>query len=676
MRSILSRFVAVALAVCSLSACALVGGRGSRTTREVDAAIARGDTNRAIDVLAHESDASPEEFAMLGALYRSRNTIRDRLRSKEALEEGLRQYPDDPTLLVELGKTLFRQSFYPDARRCFNKALTIDYGNCEAHYYLGLDWFRRWKHVQVYTDYLESSLVHFEHVTTCDPQNRDAYFKLAFGWYVLQDTSSAIATCRSMLKAHDDASEAHLLIAAIAFDAGKYLAAWQSIENAFAFLGEEECDEYLNISHLLADDDRTAYESMLKIERRDFERVFWVELDPDLTTELNERKVEHICRMFLADAYYRNDRPFFRGWDTARGKALVKFGRPVAVNTTLSGPSLAGRMELWTYGSGMTFFFRDEYLNGNYMVPMGERYEYVAQALQLDPPRTSYDSPYWTIPGTMDVYSFKNAASSDVYVVLGINVETLKDFVDLSDTGYFLTRTAFFDHDWRPYSYEADTLSGAPIRELSMRGERWFQMVNYYDMPFDYHRVAFCLEDQLASIQTRLRNETSTVEYLSDSLMLSDVLLCEAPPEYRWQQGIIRRAGREYYPNVSREYAAGDKLQMYFEVYNLAARDRRSRYQITYSIHRAPDPPGGTLTKIGRGLKRVAGILTTPEPVISQTIDRSAAGHEAWESLAIDIEALGPDNYVLTVAVRDMLTDEETVRSARFTCVEAPAAGP
>ena len=69
------------------------------------------------------------------------------------------------------------------------------------------------------------------------------------------------------------------------------------------------------------------------------------------------------------------------------------------------------------------------------------------------------------------------------------------------------------------------------------------------------------------------------------------------------------------------------------------------------------------------------GFRKAPEPVISQTLQRSGNHHDARERLAVDINALESDEYILEVIVRD-LASGETARTRRvFSKTTAAAAG-
>ncbi len=665
-------FSVAALAATLLAACAHGGDLDSRL-RRADAAVARGDTARAIQLLTgpvHSDGATPVLYARVGRLYCSRNTIVDRLRAQTILEEGLRRFPDDIGILMELGKTYYLQTFHPDAERCFKRVLAMDAGHCDAHYYLGRNWFRKWRHIQVYSEYLASAREHFRRTTQCDRDNRDALYKFAFSCYVLGDSTEAIRACESLLARYSDAPEASFLLGVIAFEHDDFDEAVARFNSSLLLLSAEERESFADIALLLNEEQLEEYEYATEAIRRDMQRIFWAERNPDPTSRVNVRYVEHVYRMVLTDAFYQLKRPALRGWETERGKALVKFGRPAAIRTTLEGQFLSGRKEIWKYGSGelgFTFVFMDEFLNGNYMVPMDYRYSSIAQALNLDEPVSSYVSPYESVPGVLDVFSFRDRSSTSVYLALKIDMDSLEYHMNLDGAGSFVARTSFFDREWRQTFYYEDTLSAEPIRRESDTGAPWYYLVKGYDLPFDFHRVAFSLVDDTERGQALVQAETNTLSYLSDSLALSDILLYRLAQTPGSQGAVIRRGDKQFLANPGGAYSQAEKLLLYVEIYNLRVPGSGADYDITYSIYDlTADSPTGW-ARLTKGLKSMMGFGSESDPVISQTLERKSFRHQSSEELAIDIGALRAGGYVLTVAVHDRISGETARRSAAFT---------
>jgi len=660
--------------LATAAAALVVAGACSHTPAQLretaESALARGDTSRAIrayQTWLNTDESDPEPFLRAGELLRQGNTIRDRRLSQDVLEAGLAKHPDDPDLLLQLGITYYRQTFYGDAVRCFDRVLEFDEGNCDAHYYLGLNAFRKWKHVQSYRDYLDEVRSHMAVVLDCAPERQQACFTLALATHVQGDSAACAEVAKLYGRRHRDRPEPYFLLGALAFDAGDYQQADEMFMQAMLRLNEDERQEYEDIRHLLPDEEAEEYELSSDERRDEMRRAFWAQHDPDLTTPENERHVEHIYRMFIADARYSHDRPALRGWDTERGKALIKFGLPAAIGTTLGGGFTSGRMEAWTYENGVTFFFRDEFLNGNYTVPMEPRYSYMAQMIYLDPAVTSIVSTVVPIPGSIETIAFKGGpVSSDVYVAYEVSVDSLDLFLDLDEVNRFVARSAVYDGAWAAEGYFADTLTTEEFMGRVRDGRH--ESVTRYELPFADLHFAVCLEDNLGLTRTQLSAASSTLRFLGSKLGLSDILLYDRTVDT--SQDIVHRGQRDFAPRLGARYEPGEKLSLYIEIYNLGVKGDRCEYDVTYSIYPTRDD-SGVLARLAGALKRVAGFVTSPEPVISQTLMRTGVHHDEYEDLSIDIDSLEPGRYALEVNVRDKIQKEESQIVRIFTKLAA-----
>jgi len=105
---------------------------------------------------------------------------------------------------------------------------------------------------------------------------------------------------------------------------------------------KEEKDIYQH----LADDDA----------RSEFIEEFWEKRDPDPTTDENESKIEYATRIAYANKWFK-EHTKGRGWDTERGRVLLRLGMPDRREFGEYTPTYRGRlisskripMEIWTY---------------------------------------------------------------------------------------------------------------------------------------------------------------------------------------------------------------------------------------------------------------------------------------------------------------------------------------
>jgi GWxTD domain-containing protein len=141
-------------------------------------------------------------------------------------------------------------------------------------------------------------------------------------------------------------------------------AADQSYEaNLYAVMPEAEIEENLRHAGVLAtgrERDQIARLTTLDA-KRDFLTEFWRKRDENPATPINEARVRFYERVQYANDRYSNAQS--EGWDTDRGRVVLKYGYPSQVDPTLFDSESLPH-ETWTYdnipGSGQsTFVFVD-----------------------------------------------------------------------------------------------------------------------------------------------------------------------------------------------------------------------------------------------------------------------------------------------------------------------------
>lgn len=92
-------------------------------------------------------------------------------------------------------------------------------------------------------------------------------------------------------------------------------------------------------------------------ERRRFLMEFWFKRDPNLNTPVNEFQEQFYQRLQYANDRYKSS--FQEGWETDRGRALIKYGSPVDVEMHLYDRDTVP-YEIWSYnnipGEGQAIF--------------------------------------------------------------------------------------------------------------------------------------------------------------------------------------------------------------------------------------------------------------------------------------------------------------------------------
>ncbi len=133
-------------------------------------------------------------------------------------------------------------------------------------------------------------------------------------------------------------------------------------------LSEQEIDNLFGPTQYIATrEELQIWKNLAGAEsKKKFVTRFWADRDPDRSTALNEVYEDHLSRVAFANEQYRT--PYRPGWKTDRGRVVIVYGKPDAVDH-MAGESDAKPYEIWYYDSiqsGVQFVFVDKSGFGNY----------------------------------------------------------------------------------------------------------------------------------------------------------------------------------------------------------------------------------------------------------------------------------------------------------------------
>jgi GWxTD domain-containing protein len=632
---------------------------------DAERCLARGDTLAAIRLLEHShlaDQTDPRAHVMLGRLWRERGTIEARLRSQRVLEAARARWGRDATVLLELGRTYFAQGFYPDGLTCFRAVLAQNPKNCDARFMVGLYYYLNWKRMNKFIDDLAAARRELRAVVECDPGNADAALMVLYANYTLGDTSSA--ECDRQLARHPDRFELYMFRGLLDFDAGRYPECAARFGRGLDVAGPAEREAFATLAPVLPAGERDRYDGALVGARATMQRGYWLGADPDPTTPVNELALEHARRMFLADMLFSHPAGKQRGWETDRGEVFVKFGRPLTIDYTLGDDLYNGVIETWSYVLGGVFhqfMFVDEFLNGNPRIPY--ELDFLLSFTRHTPAMSSVESKVVSVPASADVTVFRDDdLSSSVYVAAHVDADSLRAALDFSRVDHLVARCAYFDAAWNREGGVADTSWASNVSERRSGDRRVLERVCRLSVPFDRYHVAFAFEDQAASARAVARKDADASRFSRDELAVSDILLFDpaAPLPDDAAGATIERGGIRMRPRVSHRYAAGQRVHVYLEAYNLDVAGGVSAYDVRIAIYPAPDDESSSWLDWGRRAAEAVG-LAHGEPAVAQSFQREGHTHVDSESVAVDIDALRPGRYRLVVDVTDRHSGERAV---------------
>jgi len=636
--------------------------------------LASGDTTNAIDLLVHSNlDDHPDSraYILLGQIWRDRGTIDGRLRSQHVLEDARARFPRDIDVLIELGRTYFAQRFFPDAVACLQKALEVDPKRCDARFLIGLYHYRNWQRLNSYTDDLDAARRQLRAAWNCDPGNVQAARLYLYARYTLADTSAREAD--QMLAHFPREACFQLYRGALAYDAGQFDLCGRCFERGLALLPPAGRTAYEDLSSVLPVNSANRYLESPREVREVLRRGYWVTTDPDPTTAVNERQLEHIYRVFVSDMLFSNDWTGRRGWHSDRGETFIKFGAPLKVEHTM-GAGQDGHAETWSYirdGEFRQFLFVDEFLNGDPRIPYDD--DYVLHNMRHDAEISSVLSSIARISGLLDVSVFRDDdLHASLYAGMRIDADSLDAHALPGSTNIYLIRGAYFDAAWQREGGDSDTLWTSQLPARAVSGTRVLEFVRRLSVPFGAHRVAWSMQDEHARVRALARGDADASRFAGDQLVLSDVLLYdEAASGESGAAGLVERGGLRMRPRIGHVFTSSDPLHSYVEVYGLNLLDGASDYEVRYSIFpatRAAMPAWRELLQAATG----ALGFENDDPVISQSFSRHATTHSANERIAIDISALEPGYYEMLVEVMDLNSGQHAASHTPLTVETGP----
>ncbi|MEM1041768.1 MAG: GWxTD domain-containing protein [Bacteroidota bacterium] len=549
----------------------------------------------------------------------------------------------------------------------------------------------------------DSAIGHLEKALQYDPRRRPVYDHLMRLHALNESYDEALTPLERMFVFFPEDPEMWTYLGLANHRVGRTDAAAKSFEEAFERMSEEERAAFNDLGLILSDEDQARY----RADPVGFASRFWTSQDPRYLTPYNERKLEHYARLVYADLLYAAEDVDLRGWDTQRGRILVRYGPPPSDVTIVgsfgevitgfglnvgaaeleSGRRFGERFDIadqsnlfnvWDYGA-FQFVFEDPLRNGEYRLysPPADYfgdvsagfiekidYELVArQTFREQPERYEYEPPGRAVRIPYLVSAFKGeGGTADLFVSYGI---PLSDGADLSGDLVGLTvRTGTFliggnrdiEVERRRTLYGLKTSQVASFEETTI----WTDTQAMEAQPGEA-TVSVEFETAGGGTEAAQRREV-TVPDFSGGLALSDLMLAYqveedfGPGEDGVSGGRVRRGDFVLQPAPWSVYNRRQPVYVYFETYNL---DQNDAGQNQYSVEVVLKPQDTS-----RGLVRLAkNLFGGDDGGVSVEFEAGSTGPDDATYAILDASDQEPGLYTLALRVRDTLTGETTERT-------------
>ena len=484
-----------------------------------------------------------------------------------------------------------------------------------------------------------------------------------------------------------------------------------------------------DVAYIITDDERRAFKKLETDEERErFIEEFWRRRDPDPDTDENEFREEYYERIAYANEHYTSGIP---GWKTDRGRIYITWGKPDEVESHPSGGSYEREsyegggststypFERWFYrylpgvGSGIELEFVDPTGSGEYRlarnpdekdallhVPgagltlaeqmgLSNKADRVANfgGVGMQNYQRQQDSPFERLQVLADVMrppqiKYNDLASqvntpiiednplnfdvrvdffrqSDERVITAFTIQTENQNLVFKDSGGLqqaeLNIFGKITHvsGRRAGVFEDPVITRATPQELSEAKERKSAYQKAVALAPGRYRVDVIVRD-LSSGATGVRHVGFEVPKYDTAKLSTSTLVLAAKLEGLGDQpavGMFAIGNVKVIPNVSSTFHRGSPIGLYMQIYNAGIDQTTLRPSVDVEY---------ALMKDGKELGK-------------QTEDwrgNSDSGQRLTIARLVDSRGLNPGDYSVEVRVRDHVSSQSLVQSAKFTIVQ------
>ena len=484
-----------------------------------------------------------------------------------------------------------------------------------------------------------------------------------------------------------------------------------------------------DVTYIITDDERKAFKKLETDEERErFIEDFWRRRDPDPDTDENEYREEYYERIAYANEHFASGIP---GWKTDRGRIYIMYGKPDEKDSHPAGgpyerePTEGGGstttypFERWFYrylpgiGSGIEIEFVDPTGSGEYriarnadekdallMIPnagltmaeemgLSSKADRVANVNGFGNPNSfrESDSPFSRLQLYADLsrppqIKFNDLASavntpviednplsfdvrvdffrqSDERVITAFTIQTDNQNLVFKDSGGIqqaqLNIFAKITHvsGRRAGTFEDPVITRATAEELSDTKERKSAYQKAVALAPGRYRVDVIVRD-ITSGATGVRHVGFEVPKYDPAKLSTSTMVLAVKLEGLGDQpavGMFTIGNVKVIPNVSGTYHRGAPIGLYMQIYNAGIDQTTLRPSVDVEYALMKDGK-----ELGKQMEDWRG--------------NSDSGQRLTLAKLIDSRGMAPGDYTAEIRVRDHVSGQSLVQSAKFTILQ------
>ncbi len=525
-----------------------------------------------------------------------------------------------------------------------------------------------------------SAVEYYDKILKIDPENRDARFKKGRLLYDIGDFDSFLRLYSEILERDESDREALMFTGLGYFEQAEYTKAYEFFARAIELLPPEDRAVFENIQFIHSDFDIEQWKETGESQNIDT-TSFWIPKDPLFLTVYNERRLAHYGRVAEANLKYTVLNEGTPGWKTDRGRMMIRYGKPKAVQQYTKTPkffeTLYGRedgpldestidqytrFQFWYYDN-FSFVFDSRFTNptGNYELHNwdGINFEEVEQEVFEEfPEHYKYDPLGYMFRFPVDLVSFRGENfTTDANLYYGVPLNHIRMNLEEEvwngtlEDGVFL-----FDPGWGRIEQQIDT-----TRLVFAEADLDTSSVNLYvlnrkmSLVNGAYNLGVELRDPVSGNTGSYRSSFNIEKYGNRYLQVSDLLIAHRIQQHD-QARPLSLDNISIAANPGHSFSGDDPIFLYFEAYNLLEDMGTCRYRVDYIIFPSRERRNILTDLIWRG-KQDQGI--------SVSTDIRSSGRDDNTILIINHNITKPGDYILEVRITDLLS-EKSVKKATF----------
>jgi len=603
---------------------------------------------------------------LLGKIYLQKDGIYNRHLSALSLKEAIKADRANPEYHYSLGLTLEKQTFYLNALDEFREAARLD--STDPRPFVGISRLNERMGLRYDDDkYFQRSLEASARAAILSDDPAQFYRQAAALYQMGQFDSSAEVLTLAITKADSAGilAQCWLLLGAVQVIEKRFDSAQYCFEKGREQMSQPARDEMDDTRFLMTPEQYKKYLNEGPIGQGRLARLFWGQIDPDPTTQANERKLEHYARFVHTQLTFSLPDRKIDGWKTKRGELYIRYGAPSKQEFSLGvGPSDPPRWT-WTYdrfGAEPTiFYFEDTFLNGDFNFPFPNK-NWTADDYARDPSRLAHElgsaipQDFTFAPGSGPLefdYMPRQFKGHGGKTELEIFVAIPNNQLRFTRDGEYATAAVSWRQVLRYPSWQlAD--SATAVRAYTIRasqtenpGYSMSSRMKLAELP-DSLIFSIAIGDTLSDHVGISTNGIRLRNFYSGKVEVSDIILArriDQPPGQlnfqREQLGILS--------SLDNRYFVGEPIWLYFEIYNLElGADGKTSYSIRQIISEKR-----TRNLLGAFKDAVTG--KDLQEVIT-TYEGGSINTDENRILRVDVSELREGAYTLAIEIEDLIS--------------------